>query len=79
MAETGNCTGNNPVFGKPAPGDTRQYWYLKSETDGVTIQNVACASGNWPSYLVTSGSKTSKPYYAYRTGTPFKMEKPFAA
>jgi hypothetical protein len=79
MAKSNNCTGNNPVFGKPAPGDTRQYWYLKTEADGVTIQNVACATGNWPSYLVTSGSKATKPYYAYRTGTQFKMEKPFSA
>jgi hypothetical protein len=76
LTSNGKCNAS-PTLADAKYGNPAQYWYINTEGQGVTIQNVACAMGQWPSYLIGSGQLKSKPMWQSRTGTQFTLQKPY--
>jgi hypothetical protein len=76
LTSNGKCNAS-PTLADAKYGNPAQYWYINAEGQGVTIQNVACAMGQWPSYLIGSGQLKSKPMWQSRTGTQFTLQKPY--
>lgn len=72
------CKG--PPYLAEAQSNPQQYWYIEGSPErGFTLRSMGCALSRFPySYMESSGQIEGKPSFSARTGTPYRLETPFA-